>query len=180
MADRIEDRDTIPQYETFVSFLTRLPKNIMSVHQRDNVPEFVLYDLCSERGFNIPKAAYFIDNPDFNTFQGIAGYTRSEGYTGSETVWDDPETFTLFMRSSPFNQKVRTLTRASGKFNGHRHEDMVEEIARGLNITNPSFLSWDVKHYNHGLLVFERAGQKTWSDDYFEPTVHFLSFCPIR
>ena len=58
--------------------LSTLPQKILSLHGRADLAEFVLRDLCHERCFNLKKAAFFIDNPDFNHLKGIAGFCHEE------------------------------------------------------------------------------------------------------
>src|SRR5437762_734031 len=87
--------------------LTGLPKKMVSLHGAENIGEFVLYDLCNECCFNLSKAAYFVDNPDFNCTKGVAGFSRNEIQNACSGVWDNPEAFSSCMRNSSFNQKVR-------------------------------------------------------------------------
>ena len=58
--------------------LCHLPRKILSLHGHDNITELILHELCNEQCFNLEKAAYFIDNPDFDCFKGVAGHCRSQ------------------------------------------------------------------------------------------------------
>ena len=65
---------------------------MLSCDNVENMIEFVLHCLCSEDCFNMPKAAYFVDNIDFNCLKGIAGYNHLEKYK-EPGIWSKPENF---------------------------------------------------------------------------------------
>ena len=60
--------------------LSHLPKKIVALEGLEHTPSFVLHELCNESAFNLSKAAFFIDNPDFNHFKGIAGFDAAAGF----------------------------------------------------------------------------------------------------
>src|SRR6202042_1032184 len=103
------DRNELLQHKKLLRCLSNLPKQILTLHSLDNVPEFVLHGLCSKDCFNLYKAAYFVDNPDFDCIRGIAGFSKDEGELEWNNIWDDPESFSLFTKSLPFNKRVRTF-----------------------------------------------------------------------
>src|ERR1700691_4148672 len=90
-----------------LSCLAALPKRILSLHGEDNVTEFVLHDLCHQDCFNLNKAAYFVDNPDFNCSKGVAGFSRDEPFNECEVIWSKADAFSEHMKKSAFNQRVR-------------------------------------------------------------------------
>lgn len=156
-----------------------LPKRVLGVHQRDNGAEFVLHQLCHEDHFNVGRAAYFVDNPDFHCLKGIAGYNQEETFGEWETMWQRPQEFTLFMASSPFNQRVRAILREHLN-KDENPEDMVAHLAQELGMSNPAFCIWDLKHENHGYLVYERSSEHDpLMNQFFTSSLHILSFCPI-
>lgn len=161
--------------------LSSLPRKIMAVHQLENVPEFILQDICDESCFNIIRAAYFIDNPDFNHFKGIAGFCREEAYEAADHMWENPEAFSAFMQSSPFNKQVREICIESIEGNNHRHEHIVKDIAPRLQFKNPAWCSWDLKYYNHGFIIYEKANLSDETfDEHFINTLYILGFCAIH
>ncbi len=163
-----------------LTYLAGIPKKMVSVHGIENVPEFVLHELCHEGCFNIPKAAYFVDNPDFDHLKGVAGYNAPECYSEHSTMWQDPETFTLFMRSCPFNQTVRSCGRKSIRRNGHVTSQVVDEIATDLGFAKPDILEWQLKHDNHGLLVYDASSDQMRDlAHHLEHSLYLLSFCPV-
>jgi len=161
--------------------LSRLPRKIMSVHELENVPEFVLQDICDEHCFNIVRAAYFVDNPDFNQLKGVAGFCREEAYEQPESMWETAHAFSSFMDQSLFNNKVRSIALDSIDANHHMHEHIVGDIAPDLDFENPAWCTWDLKHYNHGLIIYEKADlAEDIFDEHFINTLHLLGFCAIR
>jgi len=171
----------LEQHCNILNCLTVLPRHILSLHDHNNISEFVLHDLCGSHCFNLGKAAYFVDNPDFNCFKGVAGFSRNEVSTDKK-VWDDPETISQQLNRSPFNQQVKNHTWQSLKTGPEEERKMAEKIAQDLGLEKPQFCTWNMKHDNHGWLIFEREenlDQDQQINDYLSNGVHLLSFCPI-
>src|SRR5204862_3622782 len=118
--------------------LRRLPRKMLLLHGLDNVTEFVLYELASKYCFDLKKAAYFIDNPDFNCLKGVVGISNTELHD-IENIWVNPDTFTKYMVESPFNQHVRSFTYKSHKKNNESYEKIANIIAHELGIEKHSF-----------------------------------------
>jgi hypothetical protein len=158
--------------------LSSLPKHILAFHNKDNVTEFVMHELCGAGCFDLDKAAYFIDNPDFNCLKGIAGFSKDEAYGSNCSVWDTPEEFSTHMQKAPFNQKVRGIAKESLRVKGKTDESMMREIAKDLGFSNPGFFSWEMKHDNHGLFIYQKndlGGElESLSDG-----LCYLGFCPV-
>src|SRR5207253_3050442 len=87
--------------------LRRLPRKILQLHGLENVTDFVLHALCSNDCFNIPKAAYFVENPAFNCLKGVVGVSTAE-LQGVDNIWTSPDQFMQMIAQSSFNQKVRS------------------------------------------------------------------------
>lgn len=162
------------------SSLLWLPRKMITLHGNENVSEFVLHELCNPSCFNIKKAAYFIDNPDFDCLKGVAGVCQDES-AGIDDIWQKPEEFSLYMRQSPFNQKVRSLSRSSAKkMSDQADKELAIDVAHELGIVNIGYCSWNSKHDNHGILVFEKgeSHEDVGAEDFLNG-VSLLSFCPI-
>lgn len=160
--------------------LCHLPRKLVELHEHENLPEFVLNDLCHASCFNLTKAAYFVDNPEFNFVKGIVGYYRPESYPDHAVAWEDTQSFSLHMESSPFNQQVRTFIRPSIKRGNHVHADIVRVIAEECSLRDPLFFSWNMKHGNHGLFVFQEQDlEEDGMQEHLSNAVHYLSLCPI-
>jgi hypothetical protein len=161
--------------------LRRLPRKMLQLHGLDNVTDFVLHELCSASCFNIPKAAYFIDNPAFNCLKGIVGVSGQE-LQGFDNIWTQPEQFIYTMAQSPFNQKVRAFNYESRKNRGHAEQAMAETIAKELDFNDYGFYSWDMKHDNHGFLVCEKNSNPEHEhphEEFMVDGLSLLSFCPV-
>lgn len=173
------DEKGIRGYEK-VNSLIWLPRKMITLHGNENVSEFVLHELCHEKCFNLKKAAYFIDNPDFDCLKGVAGVSLEERPLVDD-IWQKPEEFSTYMRQSPFNQKVRSLSRPSAKkVSIEADKELAIDVAHELGITNIGYCSWTGKHDNHGILVFEKgAPQEEVDRDELLSGVSLLSFCPI-
>ena len=166
------------QYK-MLSCLSGLPRRMLSLHGEENVTEFVLHDLCQQNVFNLTKAAYFVDNPDFNCTKGVAGYSR-DNQLDSYALWDDPKDFSERMRTAQFNQQVRQLAHCSLKKSGDQHEDHAKELAERLGFENFAFCTWSMKHDNDGFVLYEKADVKdSFADEHIIDGLSLLSFCPI-
>jgi hypothetical protein len=165
-----------------VDRLRRLPRKMLLLHGLDNVTEFVLHELASKHCFDLKKAAYFIDNPDFNCFKGLVGVSHAELH-GVEDSWSNPVLFTQHMLNSPFNQHVRSFTYKSHKKNSEPYEKVAHLIANELGIDDYNFYSWDMKHDNHGFVICERnniLSSDKLHDDLVVDGLSLLSFCPVH
>ena len=155
---------------------------MISVHGAKNLSEFLLHELANESVFNLEKAAYFVDNPDFNTLKGIAGYNKNERCTQYADIWNQPELFTDYMAKAKFNNIVRAVSRPSVKHNNANEASVVNELAEYLGLKDPKYYTWDMKHGNHGILVVEHSN--TESEKELEEHVRrgacLLGFCPVR
>lgn len=172
--------ESVHHYKRVLDCLSCLPKNIITHQGRENISEFVLHGLCSQGCFNLKKAAYFVDNPDFDCIKGITGFCQSEVNLDWSEIWDDPESFSLIAKSSPFNQKVRSFAGASTKKNNDPVEKFISTIAKDIGFANPNYCTWATKHFNHGILIFEKS--ETTNDlyeEHFFNSLHLLGFCPI-
>lgn len=163
-----------------VKFLTKIPGKIISLHGRENITEFVLHDLSGKSCFNFSKASYFVDNPDFNHLKGIAGYVHTQAFENSDAIWHNPDQFSRHMLGAPFNKKVRNVLRPSPKKGCMEAQAIVDAVAQELEMNNPQFYCWDMKHYNHGLFVYETNNEQAeWNSEDLLSSLHLLSLCPI-
>lgn len=158
--------------------ITSLPQNIIKLHGLANMPEFLLHNICQKHCFNLAKAAYFVDNPDFDSLKGVAGFHHPESY--EKDHWSDPDTFTKHMQNAPFNKRVRDILLTSIRKNNHDQDKIVADLSNALEFNNPNYLSWPVKYNNHGLLLFEpRDEEHELIQEHLHSGVHLLGFCPV-
>ncbi|MFC1842276.1 hypothetical protein ACFLYU_01325 [Candidatus Dependentiae bacterium] len=181
----MERDDSKVRQKRLLHELSMIPKKILSLHGRENVTEFVLHDLSHKSCFNLNKAAYFVNNPDFNCLKGVAGISTQEIPQGLwQNIWDQNEMFSTYMRNSPFNRKVRNFSQCSLEcsLEGENapHNEVIESVSRKLGIENPDYFSLDMKHGNHGLFVFEKNDlQDKGLKEHLLNGVSLLGFCPI-
>lgn len=173
----MEKKDQNRMHEVMLC-VTNLPEQLIKFHGQENMLEFLLHTLCQKSCFNFSKAAYFVDNPDFDHLKGVAGFHHPEKYEHNH--WDDPHTFSEHMKQAPFNNQVREIIRASIKRNKHEEKEVINELSKELAFNNVNYLSWPIKYNNHGLLVFETE------EDHHEEVkgqmqcgLHLLGFCPV-
>lgn len=170
---------TIQEHHELLSNLQELPRKMLLLYGMDNIPGFVLHELCHKNCFNIHKAAYFIDNPDFDCLKGVAGINHEEGVIESD-IWDNPDKFSQRMKTSPFNKKVRNIFQKSAR-NKHLENDIAHLLSQQLEMKQPKVFHWNMKHDNHGLLIMEdEEDNHIWDDKYLLNSIHLLGFCPVH
>lgn len=165
-----------------LSHLNHLPRKMVTLHNHQHLPEFILYDLCHESCFNFSKAAYLVDNPDFDCFKGVTGLNRQEPNfcQGICDVWQESDRYHSYMQQSPFNSQVRQIMlRSIARHNEPSHK-ILDDVAHDLGFSHPEYFSWLMKHDNHGYLIVEQQ-EKLDPDlqECLENGVHLLSFCSI-
>jgi hypothetical protein len=176
----MEHTDMSPRYRQILRSFACLPEKMLSFHSIDNVTEFVLHALCHEQCLNLAKAAYFIDNPDFDCLKGIAGFSKQNQFSDSCDVWSRPQCFTKHMQACTFNQKVRSILVPSAKKLDRKKQELVDYLAHELAMHNPLAYIWNNKHNNHALILFERHEQdKAPLDSDILQGFCLLGFCPI-
>ena len=180
--------DVLHKHNELLMFLNLLPKKIVLLHAHDDhvgdIPGFVLHDFCHELCFNVGKVAFFVDNPDFNCFKGVAGVCKhEEGFCKGADIWDRPEEYKAYLHASPFNNKVRSIEQQSLKNNGNgtSEQSVMDAIAKELEIEKPTYFSWSMKHGNNGFLLVENNDDAAeFIDEHLPQGVYLLSFCPIH
>lgn len=151
---------------------------MIDVHGRDNISEFILHELCSEPCFNLRKAAYFVDNPDFKCLRGVAGFAHDQAYPEPE-IWQNPDAFSKHMHSAAFNNQVRSIQYDS-LADGHRKQKALDKMATKLGFGTCTNCSWKMRHDNHGILMYEKADpDDSLVEDHLLDGMSLLSFCPI-
>lgn len=160
-----------------LEYFTELPSKMLSCDNTENMIEFVMHCLCSEDCFNMPKAAYFIDNIDFNCLKGMAGYSHIEKFR-EPSIWSNPDTFTHHMRQCNFNQTVRNVSRPSA-LKSQKPEELAKELGKLLSINNPAFYSWKIKYDNYGIFIFEPIANAEELNGFVQKGLHLLGFCKM-
>lgn len=133
--------------------LGNIPEKMIMTHGCENLAEFVLHELCHESCIAFSKIAFFVDNPDFNCFKGIAGISHNERFTQSD-AWNNVTDFSEHMRNALFNQSIRSIARESVIRTGSQWEQCANNLGETITVENPGWFMFSAKHGNTGLLVF--------------------------
>ncbi len=78
--------------------VTQIPTRILKNHDLHGLSSLLLHHLSSDECFNLSKAAYFVDNPDFDQLVGVAGFARDEA--AQCDIWDQPLPSMFFIATS--------------------------------------------------------------------------------
>ncbi len=173
----MKQNETSPRYEKLLRCFTNLPQQILSLNGTENMTEYVLHSLCEEGCLNLSKAAYFIDNPDFDCLKGVAGYSKEEETYTCDTVLGTD--FKEHMDNCAFNKKVRGLNFPSPRRLKEENDRHVHHLAGILGMTNPIYHTWTIKHDNYGLLIFELQRPDDAQQQEFLEGLSILGFCPV-
>lgn len=160
--------------------LCALTQKMLIAHYHEKLTELVLYELAHQNCFNFSKVAYMIDNPHFKCLHGISGFSKSDHQNHAhENIWDDHDSFHKTMDASPFHTKVRSIRECEEKT--INKQEKFEELAKRLDFERPSFMTWQVKHDNYGILLFEHDNQTIANsyDSELLQGVSLLGFCPV-
>lgn len=175
----MEREELLQKHCALLKTISSLPRKIINLSGADNTSSFVLQELCSKDCFNLSRAAYFIDNPDFNCLKGVAGYSEPE-LASVQMNWESPDQFTEQMKLSAFNNLVRSTIKESYKKKYGKNHIIVDDLVCDLGFNDPSFCVWQMKHDNHGLLIYDKQENKdTFVDDHLMDALFLLSFCPV-
>ena len=158
-----------------------LPRKMTQIHGVQNMTEFLLHHLAHKNCFNFSKAAYFVDNPDFDLLKGVAGFHKLEAFENNDH-WQNAEQFTSHMKDASFNRRVRSVGQKSTKKQQEAiDQNLIDALAQELELEKPQHCSWKMKYDNHGLLVFELADQQDRElvEQNLEESLYLLGFCPV-
>lgn len=164
--------------QAILKHLTSLPHKVLSLHGVDSISEFVLYDLAAAECFNFNKAAYLVDNPDFDCLKGIAGFDASQYYT-QDVIWETPELFIEHMKNVSFNTQVRHVMQPSAHKAGKSDQETATQLGNSLGFSTPSSCSWKMKHDNRGILIYENKNECPVEPEILLYGACLLGFCPI-
>jgi len=166
----------------FIDIVTGLPHKILRHHALDDLSQMVLHELGHDTGFSLSRATYLIDNPDFDHLLGVAGFDAAECALHQKNIWEHPECFCKDMANAEFNAKVRKIANNSFTRKDINLNDAHDVRALGyeLGIKDPSYFSWNMKHGNHGLFIFENNEKLCrWRHGLLKNITSVLSMCGI-
>lgn len=170
--------DLPEEQASFIDHITQLAQSIINHHDKISLAHAVLHHLGQEQGFNFKKIAYLINNPDFNHTIGVTGFNAQECNSHSDNLWNDLDAFAHHMKETPFHNQVASLAEGSSSKN---QKELIQSVAKSLNMPHCECIMWDMKHGNFGLFLFEPSSNLSPSlKKILENTVSLLSFCPIH
>ncbi len=162
-----------------VQRLTRIPRYLLHASAYQNPAELVLGELCHKECFNVPRAAFFVDNPDFDCARGVAGYNAEDHADAQETCWIEQDAFGFRMQCSTFNKLVRSLVPQSIS-REERRAYALAELAEQLKFEIPAVTYFQMPHENKGLLIFEKPKEDIHElEQLWEDACSLLAFCPL-
>ena len=163
--------------------LSSLLHKVLNYHEVDGLADMVLHELGHDDCFGLNKATYLVDNPDFNHLLGVAGYHKEECLCHKEDIWVDPYVFKNDMKKAQYHNEVKKFLRDSlrRKDVDFSNANDVEELAENLGIKDAHYFTWNMKHGNHGLIIFEKGDKSIdeWREGLLANVAGLLSFCGI-
>ncbi len=163
--------------------LSSLVGKVLKYHDVDELPRMVLHELGHDHCFGLKKAVYLVDNPDFNHLAGVGGFCSKECCHHKKDMWQNPHMFKEDMKNAQFYNDVKSFLHDSLKrkdIDLNSAKDL-KELGKKLGLQDPHFFSWNMKHGNHGILLFEQSDKNIceWRKGLLQNTAAILSFCGI-
>jgi hypothetical protein len=158
--------------------LSNIPRNIIQLHDNYNLIEFVLHELCHEDCLNLKKAAYLIDNEDFDCLHGIVGIDKAEPFSHTN-IWQQPNDFSTYMKSLAFNTKVKQLRYKSNKHISKNDSAFFRQLGDDLGMHQYKQCTLPLKYDNKGILLYETMNPHDIEENDLMSGLSFLSICPV-
>jgi hypothetical protein len=166
-----------PRHPEVLARLSLLPRKMIRCYSAQHMSEFVFHELCHLQCFDLGKAAYFVDNPDFDCLQGVAGYDKAE-HTAHHDL-DCHSDFADHLGECTFNKKIRGLSKKSFKRAKISERDILKEFTQALAMQDACVYVWPLKHDNYGIIIYERSPCPEDLHEHIKNGLHFLSFCSL-
>ena len=147
--------------------LLNMPSKIMQHYDVNGLVQMVLHELAHDKHLAFKRATYLVDSPDFDCLRGLAGFCREECRLHQQDLWQDPHHFASAMREASFHASMQKLLGASLHKNhlDAAHKDNLLAFGKALGMEAPEVYVWNLKHGNHGILLYEEnsavAAEKT-------------------
>lgn len=166
--------------ESLVKTLLKLPDKILHHHEVDHLPNLILHDLGHDQHLNLKRAMFLVDSPDFDCLKGIAGFCKDECKHHHNDVWSDPHRFNSDMQGAEFHKKINHFLHHSMK---RRADDpkVLTELGQSLGIEKPHVFTWDMRHGNHGILLYDTDNDCLCQADneLLHNIAALLGLCPV-
>ncbi len=163
-----------------VKMLLSIPRKILHHHEVEGLPQIILHELADK--LNLKRASYLIDNPDFDCLKGVAGFCCNQKNTPDHDAWHDPHNFKKHIEQAEFNADMQKFLHASVKKKIGDYANKEDLIALGKNfgMENPQVYTWNMRHGNHGILIFETSdNHASVNNDLIDHATALLGLCPL-
>lgn len=167
--------------ETLVKALLKLPDKILNHHEVDHLPNLILHDLGHDKHLNLNRAMFLVDSPDFDCLKGIAGFCKDECHHHHENdIWANPHKFTQDMENAEFHKKINHFLHHSMKRRAN-DKQVLSELGQSLGIEKPHIFTWDMRHGNHGILLYNTDNDCLCKADHdlLQHIAALLALCPV-
>lgn len=174
--------DVKKEHQFLMENIFRLPHKILQNYYVDALPQMTLHELGHKDCFDLKRAVYLVDNPDFDHLMGVAGFSKGECKYHKNNIWQEPCKFCDDMKPANFNNDVRKFLKQSLKRKDIdlNNADDVKELGRGLGLEDPHYFAWNMKHGNHGILIFDEDQTLCpWGRNLLVSAAALLSLCGI-
>ena len=171
-------------YNRLVENISILPHRILRNYDVDGLSQMILHDLCNDvNGFGFKRAAYLVDNPDFDHIVGSAGFCNKEVGFYDPSLWKDSVSFNQEISKATFHNDVRKFLKNSLKrkdINLNDSDDLLE-LGRLLGIDNTKYFSWNMKYGNHGIIIYDpvESSLPEWKKEMFNNATALLSVVSV-
>lgn len=166
--------------DALVKALLKLPDKILHHHEVDSLPNLILHDLGHDKHLNLNKAMFLVDSPDFDCLKGIAGFCKDECKMHHDDVWQDPSRFIGDMRDAQFHNKINHFLHHSMKRRTSNKQELCE-LGKSMGIEKPHVFTWDMRHGNHGILLYDTDNECLCEADneLLHHIAALLGLCPV-
>lgn len=164
-----------------VNSLLIIPQKIVQHQSAEGLAQAILHEIAGPQGFALKRAAYIVDNPDFDCMKGVAGFCKNDALDTSG-MWDRLGSFVNDSKQASFVKEVCRFEDKSLRRRDITTKDHPEifRIADGFGINQPQTMSWGIKHDNHGLFLFEPGDNVcVWRHALLANVVAMLGLCAI-
>lgn len=156
-----------------VDSLSQVPHKILKNYNLEYLSQMVLHELGHQGCFGFNKAVYLVDNPDFDHLVGMAGFCKGDCEHHKTNIWDCPGCFESDMSNAVFNNEIKKIAMKCNSFD-------LRALGKMAGMKNPEFFKWDMKHGNHGILMFEQdKSLSSWKKNLLVNATALLSLCGI-
>ncbi|MFH1643916.1 MAG: hypothetical protein ABIA74_01955 [bacterium] len=176
-------RETFEQQQSIIRYLSALPHKILQFHDLDGLAQMILHELAHKPAFNLKRATYLVDNPDFDHLIGVAGFEEQECHLHKVDLWQSPDLFSNDMQEANFHNDIKKFLKNSLKKNdiNLNNSQEVSGLGHFLGMKEPDYFSWNMKHGNHGILLFDKGEHDLpeWKRELLMNAAALLSLCSI-